>query len=266
MNSNFPRRCAAMAVMALLIPADSRAGDAATTGAGSEIAGQVADIHDSTDSSGYRFQVALRNLSYVGQSYRTLLERKEDGSFTIWVAFRDIRLTIGSVSLAGQPGSAMCGPMALHIGHQREIWVAFDFARGADAPRSPLLNDSRPPLTLTGSRCQIAHDNWTIGSPAWVRTSGFFMSDRKVVSGVRAGLAGKRERIELELQRIAFAVLGKSCTESGEAPADRDAFEAAVAARLVRDGHLAATPSPAGSVSFPLAGFVQERPAPIRPD
>jgi len=245
-----------MAALALLVSTDSRAGDTGTTVIASEIAGQVGDIHDTTDSSGYRFQVALRNLSYVGQADRTLLERKEDGSFTIWLAFRDIRLTIGQISMSGQPGSATCGPTALHIGQQREIWVAFDFQRDADVTQA---------LTFSGSRCQIANDNWAIGSPAWVQTSGLFMSRNKVLNGVRSGLAGKRERIELELQHIAYAVLGKSCSDSGEAPRDRDAFEAAVAARLVRDGYLSGSPSTTGSVSFPLTGFVQETAITTRP-
>jgi hypothetical protein len=257
MNSSFAPRCAAIAALALLIPADALAGDAGTTGADSEIAGQVADIHDYTDSSGYRFQVALRNLSYVGQADRTLLERKEDGTLTIWLAFRDIRLTIGQISMSGQPGSATCGPTALHIGQQREIWIAFDFQRGADASQT---------LTFAGSRCQIANDNWAIGSPAWVQTSGLFMSRGKVANGVRSGLAGQRERIERELQRIAYAVLGKSCSDSGEAPTDHDAFETAVAARLVRGGYLTDKTSAAGSVSFPLTGYVKETPDPDRPE
>jgi hypothetical protein len=244
-------------LLALLVPAKSRSGDTATAVTASEIAGQVGDIHDTTDSSGYRFQVALRNLSYVGQADRTLLERKADGSFTIWLAFRDIRLTIGQISMSGQPGSATCGPTALHIGQQREIWVAFDFQRDADVTQA---------LTFSGSRCQIANDNWAIGSPAWVRTSGLFMSRGKVASGVRSGLAGQRQRIEQELQRIAYAVLGKSCTDSGEVPADHDAFETAVAARLVRDGHLSASQTATGSVSFPLTGFVRESPGTIRPE
>jgi hypothetical protein len=256
MNSSFAPRCVTIAALALLLPANSLAGDTGTTGAGAEIAGQVADIHDSTDSAGYRFQVALRNLSYVGQADRTLLERKADGNFTIWLAFRDIRLTIGQISMSGQPGTATCGPTSMHIGQQREIWIAFDFERDADTADT---------LTYSGSRCQIAHDNWAIGSPAWVQTSGLFMSRGKVASGVRSGLAGQRQRIEQELQRIAYAVLGKSCSDSGEVPTDHDAFETAIAARLVRDGHLAAAPSATGSVSFPLTGFVQERPEPVRP-
>jgi hypothetical protein len=255
MNFSLAPRCVTIVALVLLVAAVSPAGDAETSGARSEIAGQVGDIHDSTDSSGYRFQVALRNLSYVGQADRTLLERKADGSFTIWLAFRDIRLTIGQISMSGQPGSATCGPTALHIGQQREIWVAFDFERDADTSDM---------LTYSGSRCQIAHDNWAIGSPAWVQTSGLFMSRGKVASGVRSGLAGQRQRIEQELQRIAYAVLGKSCSDSSEPPTDHNAFEAAVSARLVRDGHLAAAPSAAGSVSFPLTGFVQERPEPVR--
>lgn len=241
----------AVASAALLIHAAAHAGETATPAAGQKIAGQVGDIHDYSDSSGYRFQVALRNLSYVGQADRTVLERRADGSLTVWLAFRDIHLTIGQISMSGQPGSATCGPTALHIGQQREVWVAFDFQRDADASQS---------LTFAGSRCQIANDNWAIGSPAWVQTSGLFLSRGKVANGVRSGLAGKRERIELELQHIAYAVLGKSCTDTGEAPADHDAFETAVASRLVRDGYLSTSPSPSGSISFPLTGFVQEAP------
>jgi hypothetical protein len=240
-----------IAAIALLICGNSLAGDTTTIDAGSEITGQVADIHDFTHSSGYRFRVALRGLSYTGQADRTVLEHKEDGSLTIWLAFRDIHLTIGRISLSGQPGSATCGPLALRIGHEREIWVAFDFDHQVDAVR---------PLTLSGSRCRIENDNWAIGSPAWVRTSGLFMSQGKVVSGVRNGLAGKRARIEQELQHIAYGVLGKSCTDSGEAPADRNAFEAAVQARLAQDGYLTHSHSTADGVALPLTGFTRALP------
>lgn len=243
--------------IALLVCGNSLAGDTETIGTGSEVTGQVADIHSYTNSSGYRFQVALRGLSYVGQADRTVLERKEDGSLTIWLAFRDVRLTIGRISMSGEPGSATCGPTALRIGHQREVWVAFDFDHRAETLRS---------LTFSGSRCQIENDNWAIGSPAWVRTSGLFMSQGKVVSGVRTGLAGKRARIEQELQNIAYEVLGKSFSDSDEAPADRDAFEDTVEARLVHDGYLTDSRSVSGGVSLPLTGFTRDVPDLTRQD
>lgn len=250
-------RIAVIAAIALLTPTAAFSGETETIDEGAEIAGQVADIHDYTHSSGYQFQVALRGLTYVGQADRTLLERKEDGSLTIWLAFRDIRLTIGRISLTGQPGNATCGPMALHIGHLRELWVAFDFDQQTGAERS---------LKLAGSRCRIENDNWSIGNPAWVQTSGLFMTQGKVVSGVRSGLAGKRQRIEQELQQIAYTVLAESCTESGEAPTDRDGFEAAVEARLAQDGHLSGASTAADNNSLPLTGFIRERPALIRQD
>lgn len=243
-------RTAVLATLVLLCPVDAPAGETVMLGAGAEISGQFADIHDDTHSSGYRFQVALRRLSYVGQADRTLLERGEDGSLTIWMAFRDIRLTIGQISLSGQPGSATCGPMALHIGHQREIWVAFDFNHQADAD---------PSLTLSSTRCRIENDNWAIGSPAWVRTSGLFMSQNKVVSGVRSGLAGKRVRIEQELQQIAYTILAESCTEPDQMPVDRSGFETAVEARLVRDGYLSASSTTTRTFALPLTGLTRER-------
>ena len=251
MSTSFARRVVAFASMALLIAADSTAGETSLIGEDSEIGGPVADIHDSTQSSGFRFSVALRAVQYEGQKDRTLLEQHEDGSLTIWVAFRDIQLTIGQISLSGQPGSATCGPLAMRIGHQREIWVAFDFDHQSDVNQT---------LKLSGSRCRIADDNWLIGSPAWVRTSGFFMTESKVINGVRSGLAGKRARIEQELQRIAYAELGESCTESGDVPADRSAFEAAVRARLVEDGHLSDVRPATGSIPVPLTGFTQAQP------
>jgi hypothetical protein len=241
---------AAVTTATLLLTANSLGEDGRTNDEGNGIAGRVVDMTAYTNSSGYRFLVALRGLRYQGQADRTLLESKEDGSLTVWMSFRNIRLTIGQISLSGEPGSATCGPMLLNIGHRREIWVALDFDHHADADRS---------LTLSGSRCRIENDNWAIGSPAWVRTSGWFMSENKVVSGVRNGLAGRRERIEQELKRIAYSLLGESCSDSGEAPANQTAFEQAVEARLVQDGYLTSTQTASGSVTWPLVGFAQNR-------
>lgn len=250
-------RLAAVTAATLLLTANSLGDDADTNDEGNEIAGRVVDMTAYTNSSGYRFLVALRGLRYQGQAERTLLESKEDGSLTVWMSFRNIHLTIGQISLSGEPGSATCGPLLLDIGHRREIWVALDFDHHADAPRS---------LTLAGSRCRIENDNWAIGSPAWVRTSGWFMSDNKVVSGIRSGLAGRRNRIEQELQHIAYSLLGKSCSDSGTAPADQTAFEDVVETRLARDGYLTSTQTATGSVAWPLVGYTQSKTALIRQD
>jgi hypothetical protein len=223
------RRLALIAAGLVLAASRAAAGDLEKIADTSDISGRVADINHATSSSGHQFRVTMSGLHYKGQVDRTLLERTADGRLTIWLAFKDVRLTIDRISVSGRPGSAVCGPLAIDIGNRRELWAAFDFDRTEAGGGT---------LTLKQTRLGLPHDNWAIGMPAWVQTSGMFMSRDRVVGGVREGLAGCRPQIEQELRKIAHTVLGDFAAASRESPLTDDALEEAVQAKLVTEGLL----------------------------
>ncbi len=237
-------RGALFAAILLLAASRSAAGELERIADASDISGRVADINHATSSSGHQFRVTMSGMHYRGQVDRTLLERTATGRLTIWIAFKDVRLTIDRITVSGRPGSAVCGPLAIDIGNRRALWAAFDF-EGADETGGGAL-------TLKQTRLGLPHDNWAIGMPAWVKTSGLFMSRDRVVSGVRDGLAGCRPQIEQELRKIAHTVLGEFAAVSRETPLTDGALEEAVQAKLVHDGLL--TESRMGSAeSVPVA-------------
>jgi hypothetical protein len=242
------RRLALIAAALLLAASRAAAGDLEQIADASDISGRVADISHATSSSGHQFRVTMSGLHYKGQVDRTLLERAETGRLTIWIAFKDVRLTIDRISVSGRPGSAVCGPLAIDIGNRRELWAAFDFDRTEAGSGA---------LTLKQTRLGLPHDNWAIGMPAWVQTSGLFMSRDRVVSGVREGLAGCRLQIEQELRKIAHAVLGEFAAVSRETPLTDGALEDAVQAKLVSDGLL----TEVGTGSAESAPVAAETPA-----
>jgi hypothetical protein len=160
-----------------------------------KIAGKVPDMQQSTSSSGYTFRIDFREIRYNGQVQRTLLEPKESGRMTIWVALRGAVLTIHSTEISGGRLGASCGPLQLVLGNRRELWVALDVERK--------IVDNVEKLVLTGSRFGLTPDNWSVGKPEWVRTRGFGMSQSKVVNGLQGGLANNMKGVQQQLVKAA---------------------------------------------------------------
>jgi len=170
-------------------------------GAAFAISGQVADMEHNTSVSGYTFRVGLHGLRYDGQVHQTLMEETEPNRLTIWVALRNVNLTIASTSISGSPGSAQCGPLKLVLGNRRELWIAFDVDRK--------LEEADSGLVLRATRFGLPRDNWSVGMPSSVETSGFGMSRAKVVSGLREGLENKSQRIEEQLIKAGPAMFSQ---------------------------------------------------------
>lgn len=200
-----------------------------------DVSGRIADMAQTTHSSGYNFNVGLTGLKYRGRVDRTLLEKKDAGELTVWLALRDVVLTIDRTSITGRPGRATCGPLQIQLGHRRDLWVAFDFETAA--------NDDASGLRLKNTRFAIPNDNWAIGSPAWVQTSGFGMSRSKVTNGLRSGLLNNKQRIEQRLIEIAPTILANVAPVPDNKPANRKSIAPAVHRKLLDGGHLIIKPS-----------------------
>lgn len=199
-------------------------------GDGRKLSGRVPNIQRFTDCAGYRFRVMLSNLQYAGEVNTTLLEQSRDGVLTVWFSLKDVRVTIGHISLSGRPGTADCGPTAIDIANRRELWVAFDFERQTQ--------EDGIRLTLKNTRVGLPRDNWMVGTPAWVKTSGFGMSRGKVVSGVRDGLARSQPTVEQQITQMAYSVLTEFAAVPEGVTADQVAIETALTQKLIAEGHL----------------------------
>ncbi|MEX2287598.1 MAG: hypothetical protein WD648_10950 [Planctomycetaceae bacterium] len=216
------------AALAPIAAAD--ASDVKRVGDGFKLSGRVPDMQRYTDCSGHRFLVTLSGLQYVGEAGTTLLEQSVDGSLTLWLALKDVRVTIGRISLAGRPGTAVCGPTLIEMGTRRNLWVAFDFELQS--------HDDGAALTLKKTRFGLPNDNWSVGTPAWVTADGFGMSRGKVVRGVRDGLAESRVELERQILAIANKVLAEFAALPDSAPAEQAAIDKALAHKLIAEGHL----------------------------
>lgn len=243
-----------------------------------EISGRIADIRHTTESSGYSFRARLSGIHYSGRVDRTLLERKNATELTVWLALRDVVLIIDRTTISGRPGGATCGPMQIQMGHRRDLWVAFDFqtaeeyetagfetsgdekqpfdrapADAKSAQERTLAFSETPSLKLIDTRFGLPADNWSVGDPAWVRTSGFGVTRSKVIRGLRSGLTKNRERIESRLIEVAPKMLvvaarkahGSRPVGLKDTPAERQSVEQAMHNKLLEAGYVV----PAGAVA-----------------
>ncbi len=193
------------------------------------VSGRIADMTQTTTASGYRFRVGLSGLSYKGRVDRALLEQKDPGKLTIWLALRDIVITINRTSISGRPGRATCGPITIRLGHRRDLWIAYDFKTTPEA---------KQPLQFVKTRFSLPADNWAVGSPSWVKVSGFGMSRSKVVTGLRSGLIENKNQIEKRMIDVAPTMLAKVAPVPNNTPVNRHSIAPAVHRKLKTKGYL----------------------------
>jgi len=160
-----------------------------------QIQGTVPDMQQQIESSGYTFRVALRDINYSGKICRTLVEPTAVDRMTVWVAMQDAELTIHRTNIDGRRHSAQCGPLTVVLGNRRELWIGFEVERNKEG--------NVEPLKLLRTRFRLPRDNWSVGSPSWVKTSGIGMTEGKVVSGLRKGLSNRVQSVESQLIGVA---------------------------------------------------------------
>lgn len=177
------------------------------------LSGNLEDMSQVTNKSGYTFQVLMRGLKYQGQLTRTVVETTGEGQFTVWMGVRNFYVRIERTDISGQPGRAVCGPLDLVLGNQRELWIGYDVETQVDEQ-----DESKMSLLLRSTRFRLPPDNWSIGSPAWVQTSGFGMSRGNVVNGIRRGLAENRERIAGRVIKSGPAIFAQAAALTDRLP------------------------------------------------
>ena len=160
-------------------------------GADGVIAGRVADMEQQTKTMGLTFRVGFNGISYDGAVDRAVIENATSESLTVRMALRKISLTIDNIRIDGQRRGAQCGPMRLTLGTERELWINFKVKRTLEGGKTKLI--------VQKADFDLPGDNWRIGSPSWVRPWGFGMTESRIVSGLRSGLASNREAIEWQL-------------------------------------------------------------------
>lgn len=208
------KRTSFVVLAALGLMAAAARGEATDLGAAFEISGTLNDMNQTVNRSGLTFQVALRQLAYGGRVTRTVLEQKDTGHVTLWMALRDVRLNVARTDIMGRIGNAACGPMGIVLGHRRDLWIAFDLEQQE--------RDGQPRIVLKHIRFQLPPDNWSIQNPAWVQSQGLGMTQDRVVMGLREGLVNNRRRIEQELIKSAPGML----TQLAKMPDQRHVIDA----------------------------------------
>ncbi|MEO8497173.1 MAG: hypothetical protein ABI614_19035, partial [Planctomycetota bacterium] len=180
--------CLAVCLVTVARPASAESLQFGPDGA---IAGRVADMRQQTQTMGQTFRLGFNGIRYEGAVDRAEIEHATPETLTVKMALRNIRLTISNIQIDGTRRGAQCGPMQLTLGTERELWISFKVKR--------TLEEGKTKLIVLEANFDLPGDNWRIGSPSWVRSWGFGMTESRVVSGLRSGLASNRAAIEWQL-------------------------------------------------------------------
>ena len=190
--------CLAVCLVSLGRPVAAESIEFGSAGA---VAGRVADMKQQTQTMGQTFHIGFNGISYDGAVDRAVIEDATAESLTVKLALRNISLTINNIRIDGKRRGAQCGPMLLTLGTEREIWITFQVKR--------TLEDGKTKLIVQGANFELPSDNWRIGSPSWVKPWGFGMTESRVVSGLRSGLASNRKSIEWQLGEESAGMFGQ---------------------------------------------------------
>ena len=164
--------------------------------------GTLPDVQDRTVAEGIAFQVQLSGLNYAASLSRVLIEPQEQNRLAVTMMFR-LNVMIHRTQLFGDGRSATCGPILIQLGHRRELPIRFVLA--------PSVEDRNLKLKVIEKETQfrLTADNWTVGAPQWVTASGLGMTEDRVSSGVRGGLAGDPRRIERQVTAAVPRLVGQ---------------------------------------------------------
>ena len=166
-----------------------------------KVKGEVAPIRWQTSASGRNFDVQLAGINYRGRIEKTLVEQKRlrRDRATVWLALRNVTLSITQTSITGRRQSATCGRIDIRLAEQRELWMAIDVRKSG--------GQGGQELSIESTRFKLGPGTWSVGSPAWVRVSGLGMTESRVTSSIRGGLQESADTIETKLKDEAPALL-----------------------------------------------------------
>ena len=153
-----------------------------------KVNGDVAAIKSSTSTLGFTFDVRFDGVKYDGKVHKFGWEARGKNRFRLKIHLRNVRLTFGSVAIRGSRHSADCGPMNLRLGVRRDLVVNVDVDRDAEGR-----------LRIVKRNFKLDADNIAIGTPSWIRTRGWGMTESRVSEGLRSGLVTHVKTVEKKL-------------------------------------------------------------------
>lgn len=163
------------------------------------LSGMLADVQQNTSAEGMAITVQLRGISYRGRVTRAVIEPRTGNRIAITLAVRDVNLVINRTNIWGEI-SATAGPLRIVLGHRADLPISFEV--------EPVIEDRRLRLKLHGTQFRLPRDNWSVGYPQWVNTSGgLFVTEDRVSSGLRSGFYSDPGRIEREVMAAVPSML-----------------------------------------------------------
>jgi len=148
------------------------------------IQGSVRDMTQSTSASGVSLNVHFQQIQYSGNVSGATIEKSGD-HYQVEATLKDVVLRIGRTSIKGGFRiAADAGPMSIRLGTKHDLRVRYKVAIEQNQVR------------ILGTSLNLDRDNWEIGRPSSVKTSGFGVTEQRVVNGLQQGLRENRARIE----------------------------------------------------------------------
>ncbi len=147
-----------------------------------DISGEVPNIPDHFSVAGFRFDVLFSNITYKGQIRQISVTQTDKNKYIVQAALQNGNLHFNRTTIKGSRHSAVCGLVPVKLGTQKPVWLQFNIER----------KDGK--LKMTRSHVSGMPNNFSVGFPNRISTSGFGMTETRVSKGIRNGL-NKNQRI-----------------------------------------------------------------------
>jgi len=177
------------------------------------LSGTLQDVQQNTAAEGRAITVQLRGISYRGRVSRAVIEARGNNRIAITLTVRDVNLVINRTNIWGDI-SATAGPLRIVLGHRADLPISFEV--------EPVVEQRRVRLKLLSTQFRLPRDNWSVGRPEWVNTSGgMFVTEDRVANGLRNGFYSDPGRIEREVKATVPRMIDQLENRLGFEPVDQ---------------------------------------------
>ena len=167
--------------------------------------GTIPDRKMTTQTQVGPMSIHFSGIHYEGKLGRAQLVPQTDGTLAVTLRAREVNIHIDHTSVRGSGRSANCGPMTIQLGNRRDLKI--------HCVIRPEIEHQKLKLHLQDTEFTILTDNWRVGSPEWISTSGAGMTRERVTSGLRQGFFRDKKDIESQFINALPSALDK-VTES----------------------------------------------------
>ncbi|MBI84716.1 MAG: hypothetical protein CMJ81_16100 [Planctomycetaceae bacterium] len=150
--------------------------------------GTIPDRKMTTQTQVGPMSIHFSGIRYDGKLGRAQLIPQADGTLAVTLRARDVNIHIEHTTVRGSGRSASCGPLTIQLGNRRDLKI--------QCLIQPEIKNQKLKLHLQDTQFTIPSDNWRVGNPEWVSTSGAGMTRERVTSGLRQGFSRDKRNIE----------------------------------------------------------------------